>query len=67
MTLDEKIAQAQRHVLSGRLIIGRQRAIVARLGSQTSIDLLESFEWTQQIFEMDLADLLKAREGTLLA
>jgi hypothetical protein len=30
MTLDEKIAQAQRHVDSGRLIIARQRELVIR-------------------------------------
>lgn len=59
MTRDEMIAQAQRHVDSGRLIIERQRAIVARHGMQSAIDLLESFERTQQIFESDLADLLE--------
>ncbi|MBB4363467.1 hypothetical protein GGD65_004504 [Bradyrhizobium sp. CIR18] len=58
MTLDEQIAQAQRHVHSGRLILERQRAIVARHGMQTSIDLLKLFEQTQQIFESDLANLL---------
>lgn len=61
MTLTEKIAQAQRHVDSGRRIIERQRVIVARHGMPSAIDLLESFERTQQIFEMDLADLLKSR------
>lgn len=61
MTLDEKIAQAQRHVESGRRIIERQRVIVARHGMPSSIDLLECFERTQQIFEMDLADLLKKK------
>lgn len=59
MTLDEKIAQAQRHVDSGRVIIERQRVIVARHGQPSAIDLLESFERTQQIFEMDLTDLLE--------
>lgn len=61
MTLDEKIAQAQRHVDSGRLIIERQRAIVVRGGMPASIDLLKLFERTQQIFELDLADLLKKK------
>lgn len=61
MTLDEMIVQAQRHVDSGRLIIERQRAIVARHGMPSSIDLLERFELTQQIFELDLADLLKRK------
>ncbi|RXH06547.1 hypothetical protein [Bradyrhizobium vignae] len=61
MTLDEQIAQAQRHVDSGRLIIERQRVIVARHGMSASIDLLKLFERTQQIFELDLADLLNRK------
>jgi hypothetical protein len=61
MTLDEKIAMAQRHVEDGRRVIERQRALVARIGSQTSVDLLAVFERTQGIFEADLADLLKRR------
>jgi len=61
MTLDDKIAQAQRHVDSGRLIIERQRVIAARNGMRSAIDLLESFERIQQIFEIDLADLLKRK------
>jgi hypothetical protein len=61
MTLDEKIAQAQRHVDSGRLIVARQRALVIRYEWPLAFDLLERFERTQQIFEMDLADLLKQR------
>jgi hypothetical protein len=63
MTLDEKIALAQRHVESGRRIIERQRVIVARHGKRSATDLLESFQQTQQIFEMDLADLLKRSEA----
>ncbi|MBR0821672.1 hypothetical protein [Bradyrhizobium liaoningense] len=61
MTLDERIARAQRHVDRGRLIVERQRLIVARHGMSASIDLLELFERTQQIFELDLADLLKRK------
>jgi hypothetical protein len=61
VTLDEKIAQAQRHVDSGRRIIERQRALIARLGSPAAIDLLVVFERTQQIFESDLADALDGR------
>jgi hypothetical protein len=59
MTLDERIAQAQHHVESGRCIIERQRVIVARRGHPFAADLLETFERTPQIFEMDLADLLR--------
>lgn len=61
MTLDEKIAQAQRHVDSGRVIIERPRLIVRRHQTPASIDLLKRFEQTQQIFELDLADLLKRK------
>jgi hypothetical protein len=45
----------------GRLIIERQRKIVACSGKLLSINLLETFEWTQEIFEMDLAALLKMK------
>ncbi|MCP3397753.1 MULTISPECIES: hypothetical protein [unclassified Bradyrhizobium] len=61
MTLDEKIALAQRHVDRGRIIIEHQQAIVACHRTSASIDLLKLFEQTQQIFEMDLADLLKRK------
>jgi hypothetical protein len=61
MTLEEKIAQAQRHVDIGRLVIERQRALVLRHRTPASIDLLELFEQTQQIFELDLADLLNRK------
>ena len=64
MTLDEQIATAQRHVDSGRLIVKRQQAIVARYGWSSAIDLLESFERTQQIFEADLAKLLNSQMDT---
>jgi hypothetical protein len=63
MTLDEKIAQARCHVDSGRSVIERQRALVARHGMPWSIELPECFERTQQIFETDLADLLKKVKG----
>jgi hypothetical protein len=61
MTLDERIAMARRHVESGRRIVERQRALVARIGSQSSIDLLGLFESIQHTFEADLADLLKEK------
>jgi hypothetical protein len=62
MTLDEKIAQAQRHVESGQRIIERQRVLVARRGLPQAADLLETFKVTQLIFEMDLADLLQRKQ-----
>ncbi|MCP3397843.1 MULTISPECIES: hypothetical protein [unclassified Bradyrhizobium] len=61
MTLDKRIALAQRHVDRGRLIIERQRVLVDQDGTPASIDLLKLFEQTQQMFEMDLADLLKRK------
>ncbi|WP_065754690.1 hypothetical protein [Bradyrhizobium paxllaeri] len=61
MTLTEKIAQAQRHVELGRRIVERQRLIVARRTTPASVDLLETFESTQRIFEGDLADLLERK------
>ena len=61
MTLDEKIDQAQRHVDRGRRIVEGQRMIVAGHGTQFSIELLRRFERTQQLFEMDLADLLRRK------
>jgi hypothetical protein len=61
MTLDEKIAQAEHHVESGRRIIERPRGLFARLGQPFAADLLEAFERTQRIFEMDLPDLLKRK------
>jgi len=62
MTLDEKIAQAQRHVESGQRIIERQRVLVARRRLPQAADLLETFKVTQLIFEMDLADLLQRKQ-----
>jgi hypothetical protein len=64
MTLDERIVMAARHVETGRLIIARQRALLARgLTDMRGEDLLETFERSQQIFEEDLAALLKAKKG----
>ena len=62
MTLDEKIAVAERHVASGRLVVERKRAIVARHRMPLmplSIELLERFERTLQLFEM--TDLLNRK------
>ena len=59
----EKVALAQRHVDSGRRVVERQEALVARqkaLGSSTilSEQLLSDFRRSQTIFESDLAGLL---------
>jgi hypothetical protein len=57
---------ARRHVDRGRAIIERQRALVARHIMSSALDLLETFERTQQIFDSDLSDLLKKKsEGRL--
>ena len=61
MTLDEKIAVTQRHVENGRRIIKGQRALVASFRSQSSVDLLDLFERTQEIFEAELDALLKKK------
>jgi hypothetical protein len=57
---------ALRHVESGRRIVDRQRALVARrkaLGVNTDVSesLLEAFKRSQAIFEDDLADLDRKR------
>ena len=65
MTLDKKIALAQRHVEDGRRIIEGQRALVARFRSQSSIDLLALFERSHEIFEADLADLLASKAASI--
>lgn len=61
MTLEDKIAQASRHVETGRGVIERQRAIVARYPSVFATDLLDCFERTQAIFESDMTALLAQR------
>jgi hypothetical protein len=58
----ERRALALRHVQSGRVIVDRQRALIARskaLGVDTARaeSLLICFERSQTIFEQDLADL----------
>ena len=58
--LQDRIDQATRHVETGRRIIIRQREIVAAGRTGTAAEeLLERFERTQAIFELDLAELLK--------
>ena len=58
----DHLAQAQRHVDSGRGIIARQRLLIegqiAR-GADTTVSarLLSMFERTQAVFEEDLATL----------
>jgi len=58
MSLQDQIALATRHVETGRQIVERQRLFVAsgRAGAAGK-ELLELFERTQSIFEMDLADM----------
>jgi hypothetical protein len=58
----ERRALALRHVENGRLIVDRQRTLIARikaLGVNTdeAESLLKAFERSQTIFEDDLADL----------
>ena len=56
---EDRHEQALRHVLRGRIIIERQRALIERrkaLGADTkqSEELLDRFEASQVIFEEDL-------------
>ena len=62
MTPDENRSGAA-HVDRGKIIVARQRVIAAGLGTPFAIDLLESFERTQLIFESDLADLLSRKKA----
>lgn len=62
MTLQDRIANATRHVEMGRRIVARQHEIVATgiLGAAAR-ELLEIFERSQEIFETDLVNLLKRK------
>jgi hypothetical protein len=58
----EKLAQAERHVDSARLIVNRQEGLIARqkVGGHSTIaseGLLETFQQTLAIFEIDLEAL----------
>jgi len=60
----ERYDEARRHVAEGRLVIKRQRSLIAHqtaLGNDTtnSQSLLNRFEETQTIFEDDLERITK--------
>ena len=70
------VVQAREHVLKGRTIVARQRALIERIRAarrdpQEAEDLLLSFESTLRIFEDDLQRLeggqVAARGSTPLA
>ncbi len=66
-TWEDRHANAQRHATNGRRAIDHQRAIIAkqgalRLNTQASEDLLAAFERSQEIFEGNLARVLRERE-----
>ena len=63
--LDEVIEQAKRHVEDGRKVILRQRERIADgVAAPDDLELLRTFEQSQNIFEEHLARLLKERDGT---
>lgn len=60
--LHDKLDIARRHVVRGREIVAKQRALIASIrdrgrDSASAEDLLQSFERTLGIFEADLAAL----------
>lgn len=62
MSNETKLEQTLRHVIEGRRIVARQRALIERLraaghDSSHSEQLLEEFERTLAIFESDLREL----------
>jgi hypothetical protein len=61
--LGEFIKQATLHVKQGRRIIAEQRKRIADgSGAPDAVELLKSFEQSQEIFEQDLDRLLKKRD-----
>jgi hypothetical protein len=63
---EKRHAAAERHVTAGRRAIDHQHSIIARqkalrLNTQVSEDLLAQFERSQEIFESDLARILRER------
>jgi hypothetical protein len=64
-SLDQQIELAKRHVLEGRRIVMAQRARMAsgQVDGENAHRLLASFEASLEIFEQDLARLLRQRDG----
>jgi hypothetical protein len=64
MGLEDKIATAKRHVDEGRRILKRQREIIAQGNAgPDALDLLKTFEKSQEIFEGDLDRLIRERDS----
>ena len=64
-SLDQQIELARRHVLEGRRIVTAQRTRMARgqVDGESAHRLLANFERSLEIFEQDLARLLRQRDG----
>jgi hypothetical protein len=65
-TWEDRHANAQRHVTDGRRAIDHQRLVIGkqgalRLDTRASEDLLAAFERSQEIFEGNLARVLRER------
>ena len=64
-TLDDMIALATRYVAESRRIVERQRKLVAeKRGGPDGLELLKTFERSQEIFQRDLDRLLRERDKT---
>ena len=64
-TLDDMIALATRHVAESRRIVERQRKLVVeKRGGPDGLELLKTFERSQEIFQRDLDRLLRERDKT---
>lgn len=69
-TIDERIANARRHVELGRALIEHHKELFERhrlegRDTKAAADLLEAFERTQKAFEWDLAELERRRDQDL--
>ena len=66
-SLADRTAMAHRHVSNGLSILNRQRELIKRrrdrnLDVASAEELLTRFQQTQEIFERDLARLLREHE-----
>lgn len=62
----DRYLEAFRHVSTGRLVLSRQRKVIADLkehgrSTKQSEEILETFERSQAIFESDLGKIEKER------
>jgi hypothetical protein len=67
VSVESKLAQATPHVVEGRRIVARQRALIAKeraAGQDTAAEeVLVQFEKSLAIFEADLLAIQKAKDA----